>query len=106
MTIPARRAEQAFDRDLLAALDNAGLLHGKASHETRSTAMATIEQARAFGYESVRLHTEQLAVARWGRLWSVLDMTGDMPAQIGQPTDTRYAAMYQADRKVSSGDYR
>jgi hypothetical protein len=63
--------------------------------------------AKEFGYSVVRMVSEQLAVARWGdRQWYVLDMTGDKPAQLGVPRETRWEAKEDAEARVRSGDYK
>ena len=58
-------------------------------------------------YDRVTEVSRELGVARWGRTWSVLDLT-DPPraSQIGVPHPSKAVAIAAALRYIERGDYR
>lgn len=70
----------------------------------------TIADVSAYGYEKAVMHSEQLAIGKWGNLWYIIDMvcSGEIgkPSSIGTPTKARWLAVEQADARIREGHYR
>lgn len=63
-----------------------------------------------YGFERVVMHSEDLAIGKWGTLWYAIDTIASAeigkPSTIGIPTPQRWLTVETADARIRSGDYR